>query len=556
MNSKKDFQRLLLDILNPLKPHYSENFARLYLGNTGTWYEKEAILMEAFSRPLWGLVPYWSGGGSDNSFDLIYQKGIAAGADPNNTEFWGNCHNRDQKFVEMSALAYGLLLAPQKLWEPLDDVAKDNLSNWLYTINEHEVCDSNWLFFRIFVNIALKSLKRRYSQENLENDLMRIDDFYLGGGWYEDGIGGQKDYYNAFVFHFFGLIYSFAANDETRAEIFRQRAFEFAKDYIYWFSEDGEAVPYGRSLIYRFAQIGFWGACLLAGVKPFSVGVIKGIITRNLRKWAQSNIFDNGNILTIGYKYQNLIMAEHYNSPGSPYWALMSFAVLALDDDHEFWSVQPQPLPILDKKKLVENANMLITHTNGNTTLYPASFCDNFGCGQIQPKYLKFAYSTKFGFNVPYTNLSVEEASPDSMLCFVYDGLVFTRRYTKSCRISKDELYIIWSPIKGIDVETKIIPTDTGHIRTHIISSEFDCIAFDCGFAVALDASTNTEVCMRKALVKNSFSKCEVRSKSQGMGTIINASPNTNIYFPNTIIPAIKHTLKKGTHSITAEICV
>ena len=39
--------------------------------------------------------------------------------------------------------------------------------------------------------------------------------------------------------------------------------------------------------------------------------------------------------------------------------------------------------------------------------------------------------------------------------------------------------------IKGIDVKTVITPTSFGHTRSHEINSEYDCVAYDAGFAVA-----------------------------------------------------------------------
>lgn len=32
---------------------------------------------------------------------------------------------------------------------------------------------------------------------------------------------------------------------------------EFVKQFIYWFDEEGEAIPFGRSLTYRFSQVSF-----------------------------------------------------------------------------------------------------------------------------------------------------------------------------------------------------------------------------------------------------------------------------------------------------------
>lgn len=62
--------------------------------------------------------------------------------------------------------------------EPLKSTAKKNFEKWLYSINDKEVCDSNWTFFRVLVNVALKKVGRKYSQEQLDKDIARIDEFY------------------------------------------------------------------------------------------------------------------------------------------------------------------------------------------------------------------------------------------------------------------------------------------------------------------------------------------------------------------------------------------
>ena len=127
LGRKEDFRELLMELLNPLLPYYSEGGAELILGVTATNYDQKAIRLEAFSRPLWGLVPYWAGGGSAPEFEQIYQKGLANGTDPESEEYWGGFHAFDQRFVEMAAISYGLILVPEKLWDPLSEQAKDNL---------------------------------------------------------------------------------------------------------------------------------------------------------------------------------------------------------------------------------------------------------------------------------------------------------------------------------------------------------------------------------------------------------------------------------------------
>ena len=318
--SKEDFQRLMLSVLEPLKPYYSREKAELILGVTATNYDRKAEGMESFSRPLWGLVPFWAGGGEETGFEEIYRKGLKAGIDPGNPEFWGGFHAFDQKFVEMAAIAYGLILTPQKLWDPLSESEKEHLSSWLYGINDYDLPVCNWILFAVLVNVALMKRGRKYDSKKLEIYLKGVEEFYLGDGWYQDGDSGQKDYYVSFAIHFYCLFYAsvMEKEDPERCRIYKERAMLFGKTFIYWFDEEGAALPFGRSLTYRFAQVSFWSACLMAGVYPFSVGVIKGLIVRHLQDWMKKPIFDRDGILTIGYGYPDLIMGERYNGPGSP----------------------------------------------------------------------------------------------------------------------------------------------------------------------------------------------------------------------------------------------
>ena len=129
----------MLSLLNPLKPHYTAEGAGVSLGVTSTNYDEKAILMEGFSRPLWGLVPFWAGGGKEPWFEAVCRRGLAAGTDPENPEFWGAPGEYDQRFIEMGAIAFGMLLAGDVLWEPLDSEEKRRLAAYLYTINEHQI---------------------------------------------------------------------------------------------------------------------------------------------------------------------------------------------------------------------------------------------------------------------------------------------------------------------------------------------------------------------------------------------------------------------------------
>ena len=559
-SSKKAAEQALLDVLNPLKPFYSESGARIHVGVTSTHYENDTIPMETFARPLWGLVPFWTGGGSDPEFEELYRKGLEAGPDPSHPDYWHTCRDYDQKFCEMAAIAFGMLFCPEKVWEPLSERGKDNLVEWLWEINRNECCACNWQFFSIMTNVALYKAGRPYDKKRLQEGLDCIDAYYDAGGWYNDGNGGDKDYYNPFVMVTYGMVYArfMEKEDPERCRRYIERALAFGKDYIYWFSEDGSAFAYGRSMTYRFAQAAYFSVCALCGVEVFPLPVLKGILARHLTHWLNLPIWDNADILSIGYAYPNLQMSESYNAPGSPYWAMKAFMFLGLPEDHPFWAAECAPLPKLDERKYLEHAGMVIQRGKENVVaLVPGRLVAD-GHSHTVEKYSKFAYSSKFGFSIMRSNVTLAECAPDSMLAFEAYGYFFVKDVIDpDFTVSDERLIFSWSPIKGIHVKTTIEPTQTGHIRIHEITSDVECKAYDCGFAVSTDdrkpySRTENE---DTSCVENEDGYCSVRAvEGDGAGQVLIPDPNTNLMSSKTSIPMAVYAIRPGVQTIRTQV--
>ena len=561
LHTRTDFEALMHKILQPLLPLYSPGGALLQLGDTGVTYPRRTIGMEGFSRPLWALAPYWLGGGQPGPFAEVYRRGLAAGADPDGPEYWGGPGDYDQLFVEMAAIACAILEVPAVVWEPLAENEKQNLARWLNTINTHELPHCNWLFFRVLVDLALDSVGMPCDLPQMERDLDEIDSWYVGDGWYTDGtpsIKPQRDYYIPWALQYYGVLYSvFAAKRApARAERFRRRALEFGRQFAFWFDENGAALPYGRSLGYRFGQCAFYSACVFAGLEPLPLPVMKGIIVRNLQWWMEKPIFDRDGVLTIGYTYPQLYMSERYNAPGSPYWGMKSFVVLALPADHPFWSAEAAPLPRMPELYAMQSADLLFQRLpDGQVNAYAPAEVEQNEHGQFAEKYAKFVYNTRFGFSASRSYVQLEQAAPDSMLAFVIDGYTFVRRHSERFQLLGDRLLSQWSPFAGITVTTELIPQGRGHIRRHTVQSNVACTAYDCGFAVpkfcdsfaAAAEGASAEAC-------NAAQRCVVTGQGGGAGVIVDAWPNTSLYAANTVIPAVRYDIQTGICQLTTRV--
>jgi hypothetical protein len=565
LKTKIDLQEAFIQLTNPLKPYFTEGRAGFQLGNTSASYPDYIASMEGFSRVLWGLAPL-AAGGRDSELWESFAQGVKNGTNPEHEEYWGDVNHYDQRLVEMAALGFSLALAPEKIWEPLNEQEKNNFSKWLLQINNHNVYDCNWLFFRVLVNLGLKKVGAGYDEEKVKEALDRLDKFYIGDGWYTDGIGGHSDYYIPFAIHYYSLIYAklMEKEDPERSKLYKERAATFAKEFIYWFSEDGSAIPYGRSLSYRFAQSAFWSALAFAEVDVFTLGVIKGLVLRNLRWWFKQPIFDTEGKLTIGYAYPNLVMAENYNSPGSPYWALKTFLPLCFEDNHPFWTAEEEELPELKECSVQQKPHLVLCRNKNNSNLLA------FNTGHLSTnehthtsaKYEKFVYSTAFGFSVPRAEWGIGQGAFDSMLALSEDDNIYrVKRYCEEYKIEENIIYSRWKPWHDVEVRTWIVCGNPWHVRIHSIDTARTLDTAEGSFALGLEHKDFTKVDYdtvtneKEALIKSQCGMTAiVNLQGERKAQVVFPNSNTNIMHSRAAIPTLTAKLKPGKHLIAAAV--
>lgn len=222
------------------------------------------------------------------------------------------------------------------------------------------------------------------------------------------------DHYIAFAMHFYGLIYArLAKDDDKRAAEYKERARLFAHDMQHWFDEEGRTLAFGRSLTYRFACGGFWGALAFANVEALPWGVIKGHFLRHLRWWSTQPIAHGNGVLSVGYGYPNLFMSESYNSAGSPYWALKAFLPLALPPEHPFWTAEELPADYTREPVPLKHPGMVMQHVSKNVVAL-SSGQQNWEMRAGAEKYAKFVYSSRYAFSVEVNHRAYHQGAFDS----------------------------------------------------------------------------------------------------------------------------------------------
>ena len=341
LESRADYLNLFTELNTPLRQHYIGR-SRIFFGATGVGYGNRAAGMEGFARMMWGAGPAYPQLSADWQAEI--RAGILAGTDPKAPDYWGDLHDRDQRMVEMPAIALALLHCDAALWQQYSPAEQTQIATWLRQIFDHECADGNWQFFKVLVASVLKRLGVPAPNSDAQEALVKIERCYRQDGWYQDSSRGREDYYTPFAFQYYGILYSVLNPEEPRSQVFRQRTREFAQQFMHFFAEDGANVPFGRSLTYRYAAVAFWVACVYGDILPDQTAELKGLINRNLRWWLAKPIRDRG-LLTLGYGYPQLAMTEPYNSPTSPYWANKIFLLLALPATHKFFQTPEAAMP-------------------------------------------------------------------------------------------------------------------------------------------------------------------------------------------------------------------
>ena len=580
LRTRQDAIRLFLDIVRPLKNYYGREDCYLDLGSFGVQYDTNTAQMESWARVLWGMGPLFAADDSGlpavvlaeiEEWEERYRSGLIHGTDPAHPGYWGEIKDNDQKIVEVAPIVSALILAPDAMWKPLNEQQKIQVFNWLDQINSCEIFSNNWLYFRILTNFSFARLGMPFDKTRLTEDFVKVEECYLGDGWYTDGKNGRIDYYIPIAMYFYSQIWaSFspvgAGGFSSRI---RERSALFARDYIHWFSDDGEEIPYGRSLIYRFAHSSFFSALALANVLPegMSWGQIKHIIFSNIRCWLKYPIMDRGGVMNIGYHYNNPFITEIYNGPGSCYWALKTFLFLALPADHPFWSEEEEPVPH-PEKHVIPKAKMILVHHTAedcdHAMMYPVGIhCPEFG--NSAAKYEKFVYSNRFGFSISQGQ-ELASGAFDNVLAIALSGSrdYKTRYGVNEFSLTNDYTYSAYSIADYADVRTWIIPMADGwHVRIHRIVNKKEIVLADGGFSLPLDNpdniyeqgtpeefmnGTKIQAVLPWASVSATWLLAGGDPSVPLMSNLVRTYPNTNLMSPRCVVPTLRKKLPAGDH--------
>ncbi len=512
--------------------------------HTENWFE-------LLTRPLWGLAP--AGDRVPGELWAVLAETIARALDPEDAWYVGDLHDANQRCVEAAAVGWALALVPDRLWDPLPPKAKDRIAAWLGSAYATGVVDSNWHYFPVFAGHGLERVGVEHDPAVADAHLRRIGAFVLGEGAFEDGPGGRVDYYNPFAFHTYALLHYRLSGDGR----FVEPAAEFARRFRSWFAADGAAVPYGRSLGYRFAQGSLWGALAAADVEAVPWSEAAGFARRHLAWWWDQPILDPEGRLTIGYRYPNDALVEQYLTAGSPWWASKVFVGLPAGADHAFWTAEPAvPGPGVEPHRAARAVH--VRDRGGNVTrLNGQAWRPKMRGGQ--DTYGKFAYSTLAGFSRAMAGPGLESAAPDGALVFSEDGRHWRgREDSEEGNIDEDGvLTVTWRPWEDVTVTTSVeAAVDGWHARVHVIDTERALYSGEGGWCVPGVGHVDDVAEGRAAVTSQGMRSEIVDTGGNRDAAVVTPMPGTHVYWPATVLPVLEGVLAPGRHLYRARVFV
>lgn len=297
---------------------------------------------------------------------------------------------------------------------------------------------------------------------------------------------------------------------------------------------------------------------------PFTWGVVKGLLLRNLRYWVKQPFLDPSGIVTLGYVYPNHNLLESYNSPGSPYWCCKAFIPLALPESHPFWTAEEEPYPVTLRESTVQldHPLHLVTNVGEHSYLLSSGQKCHYPLRHSGHKYGKLAYSASFGFSVPTGNESLCEIGGDSTLALSDDdGATWkVRRETLDARIEKKGwLRSSWKPWEDVEVETWLLaPTEetkAWHVRVHLLKTGRHLRSAEGGWAIygqgedgralnmlnSLEDGYGTQETETSALAKSEagISAIADLGSVKRRGQVIRLDPNSNLIAARAVLPML-----------------
>lgn len=352
--------RISKPVLEPMSRGKLQEEMLVELSPTWDGRDKRVTYMEAFGRLMSGLAP-WLSLPDDHTPEGVQRKELRAWAlksyahsvDPQSKDYllW---RTEGQPLVDAAYIALSFLRAYDQLWLPLDEKTKERYIAEFQQLRRVDPPYTNWLLFSATIECFLLKANANPDKYRINSALRKIEEWYVGDGWYADGPEFAFDYYNSFVIQPMYLeclevVVEQKQNWIARPERYHvalKRAQKYSQILERFVSPEGTFPVIGRSITYRLGI--FQPLALLAWKQQLPNelpnGQVKSAITLSMKRmFASEANFNEKDYLTLGFAGHQPHISDWYTNNGSLYLTSLAFLPLGLPADHPFWTDKALP---------------------------------------------------------------------------------------------------------------------------------------------------------------------------------------------------------------------
>lgn len=355
-NDREYWVQLLYKIASPVLSNMSRGLLRKNMpveySPTFDTRDKAVAYMEAFGRLIAGLAP-WLALPDDGTPEAAIRKqlrtqtlqSLANAVDPSNPDYllWDK---ESQPLVDAAYIAHAFLRAPATLWQPLDAATQQRFINAFKGLRRVKMPYNNWLLFAATIEAFLLSIDEQYDPARIDFALNKLNEWYVGDGWYADGPHFHFDYYNGYVLHpmlvdVLRVLVQKGKIANSQYELALKRMQRYAAFLERLISPEGTYPAFGRSVTYRvgafqpLAQLALQNQ-LPEGISPAQVRSALTAVMKRL--FEQPGVFTNDGWLQLGFAGHQPGIADWYSNSGSMYITSLGFLPLGLPAEDAFWT--------------------------------------------------------------------------------------------------------------------------------------------------------------------------------------------------------------------------
>jgi len=319
---------------------------------------KEVSYMEAFGRLMMGLAPWLSlpddatpEGAQRKQLREWALKSYANAVNPQSADYllWDK---EGQALVDGAFIASSFIRSPKQLWDPLDSITKQRYIERFKAFRNFNPPYTNWLLFSATIETFLLSVHEAYDPFRIDIALKKINEWYVGDGWYSDGPSFAFDYYSSYViqpmtYEILEVLQAHKASisNPRLSELVKTRMQRFGEILERLISPEGSFPAFGRSMTYRMAS--FQPLALLAwkGILPetLSEGQVRAGLTATMKRmFGVEGNYNKEGFLQLGFAGHQPEIADRYTDTGSLYMTSVIFLPLGLPANHSFWTAPAQ----------------------------------------------------------------------------------------------------------------------------------------------------------------------------------------------------------------------